>query len=255
MHRSGATFFSQPPSAGVPRPAEPSRLPGASVLGRVPHCEVFRLTNGLCRGSLGRLSSGASQTPAITLQASASKGVQGLPLPGASKPPNVGVFQACQERVGSASGHSAPPRSNKAPSHPNTTQALNTRQTFKASAKTQPSHVLVFFVAQAATSSQGSASKQKSFDPAHLLRRVHLFRIRFEASSQGSIGRELEASSQTQTQTLHLPGLDMSNWFWAGRLHLNKHKKPRARPSPNLEKGSTQPKLARRVHLFRIRGI
>ena len=66
---------------------------------------------------------------------------------------------------------------------------------------------------------------------------------------------ELEASSQTQTQTLHLPGLDMSNWFWAGRLHLNKHKKPRARPSPNLEKGSTQPKLARRVHLFRIRGI
>ena len=69
--------------------------------------------------------------------------------------------------------------------------------------KTRQVTVPVLFVAQAATSSQGSASKQKR---------------------------------------------------WA-RLHLNKHEKPRARPSPNLEKGSTQPKLARRVHLFRVRGI
>ena len=83
--------------------------------------------------------------------------------------------------------------------------------------------------------------QEKRFDPAHLLRRVHLFRSRLEASSQGSNKRELEASSQTQTQTLHLPGLDRSTWFKAGRprarLHLNKHKKPRARPSPNPEKG------------------
>ena len=98
-------------------------------------------------------------------------------------------------------------------------------------------------MAQAATSSQGSASKQKRFDPAHLLRRVHLFRIRLKASSQGSIGRELEASSQTQTQTLHLPDLDMSNWFRAGRLHLNITRSLEPEPAQTLKKARPSPSL------------
>ena len=166
------------------------------------------------------------------------------PLPRAPQgPPKsfVEASQACQERAlallrGSA-GHSSAQQQSP---HPNTTQALNTRRNIQSLRQNPAKSCTGLLCGSSRDLSQGSASKQKRFDPAHLLSRVHLFRSRLEASSQGSIGRELKASSQTQTQTLHLPGLDMSNWFRSGRPRARSREPDPAqplkkvRPSPSL---------------------